>query len=181
MSYSSERRPAIPTELRRKVLVEAGHRCAIPTCRYIDVEIHHIVPYSSCQSHEYDNLIALCPNCHSRADSGVIDRKALRLYKFNLRFAHERFSQIEMDLLFELYKAPVGAAHPWQPFMLIFFKRIIDAGYVRLSVGAHPEQRGVSTHASFNGVDTSPTFILLSDKGRLYLEELGVQELEAPS
>lgn len=33
-----EDRPAIPAELRRRVLVKAGHRCAIPTCRRHPVE-----------------------------------------------------------------------------------------------------------------------------------------------
>jgi len=73
----NEERSLIPAELRRRVLVEAGHRCAIPTCRHIDVDVHHIVPYEQCKKHEYENLIALCPNCHRRADRGEIDRKSL--------------------------------------------------------------------------------------------------------
>lgn len=78
-------RPALPKELRRRVLVEAGHRCAIHTCRYAaGVDVHHIVPWEKCQEHTYDNLIALCPNCHRRADSGEIDRKSLRIYKARL-------------------------------------------------------------------------------------------------
>jgi len=85
-------RPNIPAEIERCVLVEAGHRCAIPTCRYIEVEIHHIIPWATCQKHEYENLVALCANCHRRADRGEIDRKALRIYKANLRFAHDKFS-----------------------------------------------------------------------------------------
>ena len=77
-----ENRSAIPSDIRRQILVEAGHRCAIQTCRsaaYID--IHHIVPWAQSQSHEPDNLIALCPNCHRRADREEIDRKSLRNYK----------------------------------------------------------------------------------------------------
>ncbi len=74
-------RSAIPTELRRQVLVEAGHRCAVHTCRHPTVDVHHIVPWEQLQEHSFDNLIALCPNCHRRADRGEIDRKALRLYK----------------------------------------------------------------------------------------------------
>ena len=77
-------RPKIPAELKRRVLCEAGHRCAIHTCRQIEVEIHHIVPWSKCQEHKYENLIALCPNCHKMAEKGDIDRKALRIYKANL-------------------------------------------------------------------------------------------------
>ena len=61
-------RPKIPAELKRRVLCEAGHRCAIHTCRQIEVEIHHIVPWSKCQEHKYENLIALCPNCHKMVE-----------------------------------------------------------------------------------------------------------------
>ncbi|WP_370277569.1 HNH endonuclease [Pontibacterium sp.] len=74
-------RPAIPAEIKRAVLVEAGHRCAIPRCGETELDIHHIVPWETCQKHEYSNLIALCPVCHRRAHKGEIDRKALLQYK----------------------------------------------------------------------------------------------------
>ncbi len=77
-------RPPIPEGLRRRVLVEAGHRCAIHTCRYPGVDVHHIIPWERCQKHDYDNLIALCPNCHRRAGFGEIDRKSLQMYKARL-------------------------------------------------------------------------------------------------
>src|SRR5215208_5363340 len=119
-------RPPIPAEIRRRVLVEAGHRCAIPTCREIEVEVHHIIPWSECKAHEYDNLIALCPTCHSRVTKGKIDRKSVRLYKLNLRFAHDKYSQLEMDILFELVRvAPAGVY--WMPVMLIMLKRLLDS------------------------------------------------------
>jgi hypothetical protein len=76
------KRPAIPADLRRAILVEAGHRCAIQTCRNeANVDVHHIVPWSKSKTHEPADLIALCPNCHRRADKGHIDRKSLRKYK----------------------------------------------------------------------------------------------------
>lgn len=74
-------RPAIPAEIRRAVMCEAGHRCAIPSCRHPTVDVHHIVPWEDRKSHDFENLIALCPNCHRRADAGEIDRKSLRWYK----------------------------------------------------------------------------------------------------
>jgi len=77
-------RPEIPAELRRAVLVEAGHRCAIPRCGSTQIDIHHITPWEQSNRHEYENLIALCPNCHRRAHNGEIDRKSLRLYKAQL-------------------------------------------------------------------------------------------------
>jgi hypothetical protein len=76
------KRQAIPTEIRRQILVEAGHRCAIQTCRNsVDIDIHHITPWAQCQEHAANNLIALCPNCHRMADKGKIDKFCLRKYK----------------------------------------------------------------------------------------------------
>lgn|GEM_PF-782546 len=77
-------RPTIPAEIKRAVLVEAGHRCAIPRCGQTELDIHHIIPWETCQAHEYQNLIALCPICHRRAHNGEIDRKSLQQYKENL-------------------------------------------------------------------------------------------------
>ena len=60
-------RDTISAEVKRAVLVEAGHRCAIPTCRATTTEIAHIVPWAETQDHSFENLIALCPNCHTMA------------------------------------------------------------------------------------------------------------------
>lgn len=163
-------RQPMPADIKRRVLVEAGHRCAIPTCRYIEVDIHHIVPWSQCQAHEYDNLIALCSNCHRRADRGEIDRKSLRLYKFNLRFAHDKFSQLEMDILFELYKLPPSHGMNWPPVMHVMLKRIIDARYILVT--QHP---GGKVQAM--GMQVSPDILVLSKKGRAFLDDLGLNEL----
>lgn len=77
-------RPAVPEPLRRRVLLEAGHRCAIPTCLHPAVDAHHIMPWERCLEHTFQNLIALCPNCHRRADRGDIDRISLLSYKARL-------------------------------------------------------------------------------------------------
>ena len=131
-------RPKIPAELERSVLLEAGHRCAIHTCRHINVVIHHIIPWAKCKEHEYENLIALCPNCHARADRGEIDRKSLRIYKANLRHAHDKFSQLELDLLFNLYQVPEKNEHGipygqyWPSYLLLLFNRILEVGYITI-------------------------------------------------
>jgi hypothetical protein len=80
-------RDPIPAEIRRAVLCEAGHRCAIPTCRHPEIDLHHIVPWEQRKSHDFENLVALCPNCHRRAHAGEIDRKSLRWYKSQLSAA----------------------------------------------------------------------------------------------
>jgi hypothetical protein len=74
-------RESVPADLKRRVLIEAGHRCSIPTCRQIPVEIAHIEPWAKVQTHEFHNLIALCPTCHTRFDNGNIDRKSMLIYK----------------------------------------------------------------------------------------------------
>ena len=161
-----ESRPPIPADVRRRVLVEAGHRCAIPTCRHIEAEVHHIVPWLKCREHKYDNLIALCPNCHSRADRGDIDRKSLRLYKSNLRFAHDRFSQFELDVLFE---ANDGRVIQWPSFMHLLIKRLVDAGLVEIC----REGGGV---AIFD-MRIEPESIHITGKGRTFIQDIGLREM----
>jgi DNA-binding HxlR family transcriptional regulator len=90
-------RPPMPTARRREVLVEAGHRCAIPTCKQIPVEVHHIDGDRT--NHAFENLIALCPNDHSRADRDEIDRPSLRTYKANLGLLSSRYGDLERRML----------------------------------------------------------------------------------
>jgi hypothetical protein len=93
-------RPAIPRSLRRDVEVEAGHRCAIPTCRSTDgLEVHHIEDWSKVRRHDFENLILLCSNCHSRATKNQIDRKAMRAYKANLSLTAGRYGDLERRVL----------------------------------------------------------------------------------
>jgi hypothetical protein len=92
-------RPDVPRPVERAVLVEAGHRCAIPTCRQPTTEIAHIVPWSESHDNSFENLIALCPNCHTRYDNKEeIDRKSIRMYKRNLGILNSRYSEIERRL-----------------------------------------------------------------------------------
>ncbi len=163
-------RPPIPADIRRRVLVEAGHRCAIPTCRYIEVDVHHIVPWSQCKAHEYDNLIALCPNCHRMAERREIDRKSLRLYKVNLRFTHDKYSQLEMDVLFDLFARPPGGEPlQWPAFMLILLKRLVDSEFITF--------RRPSAMLSIDGLPATPGTLAITDRGRSFINDLGLHEL----
>lgn len=92
-------RPDVPAALKRSVLVEAGHRCAIPTCRQTPVELAHIVQWVKVREHAFDNLIALCPTCHSRFDRGEIDKKSMLQYKENLDILNHRYTDLERQLL----------------------------------------------------------------------------------
>jgi hypothetical protein len=161
-------RPPIPADLCRKVLVEAGHRCAIPTCRYIEVEVHHIIPWAECNDHKYENLIALCPNCHQRADRGAIDRKSLRIYKANLRFAHDKFSQFEIDTLFAVSKAVL----PWPAYMNLLLKRLFDANYIELI----PVQAGMSIGMTIGNIKTTPDMLQITQNGRDFIASLSLEK-----
>ena len=90
----------IPEPLRREVLVEAGHRCAIPTCHQHPVDVHHIVPQSEGGPTSFENLIALCANCHNRYHrTKEIDRKSMQQYKGNLSIVTGRYGTFEQRIL----------------------------------------------------------------------------------
>jgi hypothetical protein len=76
---------------KRMALVEAGHRCAIPTCRHPTTEIAHIVPESQTHDDSFENLIALCPKCQNKE----IDAQTIRMYKRNLEILNSRYSDFE--------------------------------------------------------------------------------------
>lgn len=79
-------RPTIPAALRRDVLVEAGHSCAVAGCgEHTYLEIHHID--HDRENNRLENLILLCRKHHSMAHADVIDRTALRQYKERLKAA----------------------------------------------------------------------------------------------
>lgn len=90
----------VPEPLRRRVLVEAGHRCAVPTCRGTSaLEIHHIVDWAKVKEHRFENLICLCAVCHHRATIGEIDRLAMLQYKANLGVVNGRYGDFERRVL----------------------------------------------------------------------------------
>ena len=92
-------RPAIPTEIKRRILIESGYRCAIPTCRFPVTENAHIISWAKTSDHSYENLITLCPNCHALYDSGKISKEAIIAYKKKLMFLNEVYSRFELDVL----------------------------------------------------------------------------------
>ena len=99
------KRDAVSAEVKRAVLVEAGHRCAIPTCRATTTEIAHIVPWAKSQDNSFENLIALCPNCHTRFDrKKEIDCMAMKMYKHNLGILNNRYGEVERRLFEVLAK-----------------------------------------------------------------------------
>lgn len=165
----------IPAELKRRILVEAGHRCAIPQCRDFDVDIHHIIPFSKTKKHEYTNLIALCPNCHRKAEKGVIDRKSLFMYKDNLRYVIDKYSAFEIDLLMALAREPDKALVIPAHTELLFW-RIKEEGLV-----AHIETPVDTVAVRFEGLDVplklTPDLVAITDKGRRFVDSISRQKM----
>lgn len=157
-------RTNIPADLRRRIMVEAGHRCAIQTCRNLLVDVHHIIPYKICKKHEYSNLIALCPNCHRMADNGEIDKKSLILYKNNLRFLYDKFTTFEIDILFELNKIQSNMSLQFPSYLVLLLKRIIEMEYVKWT----KTPKGVVA----GGMKINPDYLQITDKGREFINSI---------
>lgn len=75
-------RPAIPADITREILIEAGHRCAVCGAG-CPLERAHIVPWHKSREHKAEDLICLCASCHERADLEDWGAKTLREYKQN--------------------------------------------------------------------------------------------------
>ena len=121
-------RPPIPAATERLVLVEAGHACAIKECRdHTYLELHHID--ENRENNDPANLIALCDRHHKMAHAGVIDRKALRLYKQLLSTSREadimaRLARLEGQIGGGASELPVVETSEEQP---------VDAGITKFS------------------------------------------------
>src|SRR4028119_626105 len=62
-----EKRPAIASETMNKLLLESRYTCCVCRDRSGGIIVHHIEKYSESHSHDEDNLVVLCLNCHGEA------------------------------------------------------------------------------------------------------------------
>jgi len=112
-------RPHVPADVRRLVLVEAGHACALRVCGETTyVELHHID--ENRENNDPANLIALCDMHHKMAHDGKIDRKSLRLYKERLSASREseiveRLTRLETQSEIARSNLPVAQSSAEQP------------------------------------------------------------------
>jgi HNH endonuclease len=150
------------------VLVEAGHRCAIPTCRHPTTEIAHIVPRKPDGSNDvFENLIALCPNDHARYDRGEIDRQSMVMYKRNLGLMTSRYSDAERRLLDLFARNPGISSFKADRAMDFEFMYLIEDG---LLVKAPPRQG--DAFMIIMGVRQGPAQYILTPAGRQLVDRL---------
>lgn len=153
-------RPSVPAETKRRILIESGYRCAVPTCRFPITENAHIVSWAKAQDHSYENLVALCPNCHTMYDSGRIEQAAIIAYKKKLIFLNEVYSRFELDVLDHL-KTHKRALIPGE----LLVKRLLEEEIV-----AHEEK--IMIQGFGDGEDILGIFsVVLTDKGKRMLDD----------
>lgn len=60
-------RPPIPTLVLYDLQHECRRTCCVCRKPRRPIVIHHLVRWEESRSHSKDNLVVLCPNCHSEA------------------------------------------------------------------------------------------------------------------
>ncbi|WP_407674439.1 HNH endonuclease [Nonomuraea glycinis] len=164
-------RSPIPAALKRELLVEAGHRCAIPTCRApAPLEFEHIEEWAKVKRHDFANMIVLCANCHGRKGSGPnqIDRKSLHQYKANLSLVNSRYGELERRVLTYYAQRPdLGAI--WLPSnMQLLMMFLLQDGYF-----ARDEVMDVRVRTEtriFSEIEAVSQCYVITDKGMQFVK-----------
>ncbi|GAB4052730.1 HNH endonuclease [Catellatospora paridis] len=162
-------RPDIPADLKRRVMMEAGYRCAIPTCRSHPCAIDHIDDWAKVKEHRFENLIALCHQCHARKGNkpGQIDRKALLGYKANLSTLNAMYNDIERRML-ETFAERHNEGEPWGVIELDYrlhfmVSRLFDDGRIEVVRDAMASVFGAVTSVHYgitaSGIELVETMI----------------------
>jgi len=133
----------IPKKIAKKVREASGFRCAWCGC-YL-TERHHIYPYSKGGTHTEDNLILLCPNCHTQTHSGNISVDELMKRRKSLTGKVDRASGC-LSINKEYFQVDVGGNHFINCANILMFNDIPlisvknDKGYLLLSLRLFNEE-----------------------------------------
>jgi hypothetical protein len=168
-------REAIPNELQRQLFVEAGYRCAIPTCRAVaPLQIEHIDDYAKVKEHKFENMIVLCANCHGMKGNGPrqLDRKALRQFKANLGLLNHRYGDLERRLLEDFAHNSDSSIRILPGSMDLLVRNLVRDGYVKKEEieGGRRRVYGKDEHEGI--VIVVPDFAVysLTDTGRVFVK-----------
>jgi hypothetical protein len=76
-----------PAAVRRELLVESNHACAI--CKTpAPPQFHHMLEWAKIKHHDPAHMLHLCGACHDRCGNGQIDHRSQIMYKTKLRERH---------------------------------------------------------------------------------------------
>ena len=153
-----QQRKKLPDSVRAAVLHEAGYMCANPRCRtIITLEIHHIEYMSESGGDVPENLLPLCPNCHSLHHMKKITRESIRTWKFLLLALNEAFDRRSVELLLALDRIGMTTC---SGDGLVWFAALLASGFVKSQ--------------TICGLVNAPNFgkheIKLSEKGRIFVD-----------
>ena len=145
----------VPMGRKRMVLVEAGHRCAIPTCRHPTTEIAHIVPESQGHDDTFENLIALCPNCQKKE----IDQQSIRMYKHNLGVLNSRYSDFERRVFDQIAETDRRSFTVEAGLEIPLLHAVNDGLLKRVELAPVAIQRGEPTDYKYEVTDEGLDFV----------------------
>jgi hypothetical protein len=140
---------------KRMALAEAGHRCAIPTCRHPTTEIAHIVPESESHDDSFANLIALCPKCQNKK----IDAQSMRMYKHNLEVLNSRYSDFERRVFDQIAETDQRSFIVEAGFEILLLHAVNDGLLRRVELAPVAIQQGEPTHYTYEVTDEGLAFI----------------------
>jgi len=130
----TNKRAKIPIDVRMQVLHESGYMCANPCCRTIlTLDIHHMVYIGTAGTNSAENLLPLCPNCHTRHHRKMIPLESIRAWKMLLLALNQAFDRQTINSLLALDRVESLAI---QSDSVLSLASLIAAGLVYL-VEAH--------------------------------------------
>src|SRR5436190_22824634 len=73
MTRPATERPKVRADVRRRLVDEAGGKCANPGCPTPRTHLHHIAEWAVYQAHDEEEMIAVCPTCHDAIHDGQLE------------------------------------------------------------------------------------------------------------
>ncbi|GCD94074.1 hypothetical protein EHYA_01730 [Embleya hyalina] len=118
------------------------------------------MPWEKVREHRFENLIALCPTCHTRYDlSKDMDRLAMQQYKINLGVLNDRYGPLELQALNWLADDPTRERVAIPRGMIWAFGNLVTDGLVEFD-------ENPPTWATVNDGTVSVSYLLPTDLGR---------------
>lgn len=160
----SNRRKAIPLNVKLTVLHEAGYKCSNPVCRHVlTLDIHHLIYVSVGGPDKPENLLPLCPNCHALYHTGAIPDASVRSWKLLLLALNEAFDRRSVDVLLAL--DTLGPIKRLTGDGVIGLAPLVAAGMVNIRDHWHETGSGSGYQ------DSEPMYLAeLSEKGKLLVD-----------